>query len=133
MAEVKPPAVTVTSTTPVPAGAVAVIDVAFTTVKLAAAIVPKFTAVALVNPVPVMVTAAPPAAGPLAGEIAVTVGAGGGAANAREEVDSGLDAIPQNKPPLATALDPPVVTATGTVLELLELSPNWPEMLAPQL
>ena len=38
--------------------------------------VPNVTVDALVNPVPVIVTAVPPAAGPLAGEMLVTVGAG---------------------------------------------------------
>ena len=44
------------------------------TVRLVPAVVPNLTAVAPVNPVPVMVTRVPPAGGPLAGEMAVTVG-----------------------------------------------------------
>ena len=39
-----------------------------------AAMVPNVTVDALVNPVPVIVTAVPPVAGPLAGEMLVTVG-----------------------------------------------------------
>ena len=52
-----PGVVTVTSTVPAAcAGAVAVIWVAETTVKVVAAVAPKSTAVAPVKPVPVMVT-----------------------------------------------------------------------------
>ena len=67
--------ITVTSTVPVPAGLSAVIVVSLTTVKSVAAVVPKSTAVAPVNPVPVIVTKVPPAAGPLVGLMPVTVGA----------------------------------------------------------
>ena len=66
---------TVTSTTPVPAGLVAVICVAELTVKLLAATVPEFTAVAPVRSVPVIVTVVPPAAGPGVGLMPVTLGA----------------------------------------------------------
>jgi hypothetical protein len=64
------------STVPVPAGAVAVMDVGEFTVKPVAAVLPKSTAVAPVNPVPVIVTVVPPAAGPYVGATDVTVGAG---------------------------------------------------------
>ena len=64
------------STVPVPAGDVAVIEVAELTVKPVAGVAPKVTAVAPVNPVPVMLTEVPPAVGPEVGEIRVTVGAG---------------------------------------------------------
>ena len=64
-----------TSTVPVPAGEVAVIDVAELTVKLVALVAPNFTAVAPVKLVPAMVTDVPPAVGPDVGEIDVTVGA----------------------------------------------------------
>ena len=70
-----PTAVTRTSTVPVPAGAVAVICVALLTVKPVAAEPPKFTAVALVKPEPLMVTVVPPVLGPVVGEMPVTVGA----------------------------------------------------------
>ena len=63
------------STVPVPAGDVAVIEVAELTVKPVAGVAPKLTAVAPVNPVPVTVTEVPPAVGPAVGEIEVTVGA----------------------------------------------------------
>ena len=66
---------TVTSTTPVPAGLVAVICVAELTVKLPAAAPAKCTAVAPVKPVPVIVTDVPPAAGPDVGLRPVTAGA----------------------------------------------------------
>jgi hypothetical protein len=59
-------------------GAVAVIDVALTTVTLVAAVPPNFTVAPERNPVPVIVVAVPPAAGPEAGAIDVTVGAGFG-------------------------------------------------------
>ena len=72
-----PPAVvTRTSTVPVPAGDVAVIWVAELTVKAAAGVAPKLTAVAPVKFVPVIVTDVPPVAGPEVGEIDVTVGDG---------------------------------------------------------
>ena len=70
-----PGVVTVTSTTPVPAGLSAVIDVSLTTVTFVAAVVPKSTAVAPVKPVPVIVTKVPPAVEPLVGLRPVTVGA----------------------------------------------------------
>ena len=76
MALVPPGVVTVTSTVPVPAGAVALMEVALVTVKLAAAVDPNLTAVAPVKSVPVRVTVVPPEAGPLAGDRVVTVGAG---------------------------------------------------------
>lgn len=67
---------TVTSTTPLPAGATAVIDLALLMAKDAALVAPNFTAVAPVKSMPVIVTAVPPAAGPLFGEIEITEGAG---------------------------------------------------------
>jgi hypothetical protein len=71
-----PPAVvTVICAVPVPAGEVAVIEVAEFTVKLAAAVAPNRTAVAPVKLVPVMVIVVPPAVGPLVGLTPVTVGA----------------------------------------------------------
>ena len=66
---------TVTSTAPfVELGVTAVIDVSETTVKELAATEPKSTAWAPVNPVPVIVTAVPPPAGPVVGVTAVIVG-----------------------------------------------------------
>ena len=63
-----PVVVTVTSTVPaVPAGAVAVTDVAVFTVKVVALVAPNFTAVAPAKFVPVIVTLVPPAVGPLVG------------------------------------------------------------------
>jgi hypothetical protein len=78
VAEVPFGVVTVMSTVPgASAGDVAEIDVAELTVKPAAAVPPKLTALAPVRFVPVMVTAVPPAAGPLPGLTEVTVGAVG--------------------------------------------------------
>ena len=65
--------VTVTSTFPVPAGAVALMDVSDPTVK-GAGTDPKRTAVAPVKAVPATVTWVPPASGPEEGLIPVTVG-----------------------------------------------------------
>jgi hypothetical protein len=59
---------------PVPAGDAAVIEVALLTANEAAAVLPNFTAVMAKKLVPVMVTAVPPAVGPLLGEIDVMVG-----------------------------------------------------------
>ena len=58
-----------------PAGEVAERLVALLTVKLVAAVVPNFTAVAPVKLVPVIDTLVPPASGPLMGLTEVTVGA----------------------------------------------------------
>ncbi len=75
MALVPPGVLTVTSTAPVPAGVVAVIAVALSTVNAAAGVPPKLIALAPVKPVPVIVTLVPPAAGPDDGLTFVTVGA----------------------------------------------------------
>ena len=75
MALVPPAVVTVTSTVPTPAGEVAVIWVAsLLTVKEAAALLPKLTAVAPEKLVPAMVTLVPPDVGPVFGLTLVTVG-----------------------------------------------------------
>src|SRR5665213_2854070 len=66
--------VTLTFTAPVPAAVIAVIWVAESTVKLAAAVVPNLTAVAPVKPVPVMTTLVPPALGPDVGASPEIVG-----------------------------------------------------------
>ena len=60
MALVPASVVTVTSTVPTPAGEVAVIWVALSTVKEPAALLPNLTAVAPEKLVPVMVTLLPP-------------------------------------------------------------------------
>ena len=75
VAEVPLGVVTVTSTVPVPAGEVAVIEPAVSAVMVAA-LVPKSTAVAPERLVPVMVTEVPPPAGPVVGLMEVTVGLG---------------------------------------------------------
>ena len=59
----------------VPAGVVAVIEVALTTVTFVAAAPPMVTPVAPVKFAPVMVTEVPPAVGPELGLIEATVGA----------------------------------------------------------
>lgn len=75
VALVPPTVVTRTSTVPVPAGDVAVIWVALSTVKPVAGVAPNTTALTPERLVPVIVTDVPPAAGPLVGAIDVTVGA----------------------------------------------------------
>ena len=74
VAEVPPAVVTVTSTVPVPAGEVTVMEVAVSAVTVPA-VVPNLTAVAFARLVPVTVTLVPPAPGPEVGLTAVTVGA----------------------------------------------------------
>jgi hypothetical protein len=59
-----------------PAGVVAVIEVALTTVTPVAAAPPIVTDVAPVKPVPVIVTEVPPKEDPVAGDTAVSVGTG---------------------------------------------------------
>jgi hypothetical protein len=67
--------VTVTVTAPaVPDGVVAVIDVLLTTTTLVAAVLPKVTVAPEAKFVPVMVTAVPPATGPVFGLTLLTVG-----------------------------------------------------------
>ena len=70
------PVVTVTSTAPAePAGELHVIEVAVGVPQLPKAEVePNDTSVALVKPVPLMVTLVPPAVGPVAGLTDVTAG-----------------------------------------------------------
>ena len=71
---------TFTSTVPLPAGEVALIEVELTTSTFVAALAPKLTVLPLINPVPVIVTRLPPAAGPELGLTPDTVGAGGAGA-----------------------------------------------------
>ena len=72
---VPPGVVTRTLAVPAPpAGVVAVMVVAFTTVTAVAAVPPIVTAVAPVKPVPVRVTDCPPASGPDDGLMDATVG-----------------------------------------------------------
>ena len=59
---------------PVPAGDVAVMDVAEFTVKPVAAVAPKVTALAPLKFVPVIVTVVPPAVGPAVAAMLVIVG-----------------------------------------------------------
>jgi hypothetical protein len=67
--------VTVTVAAPaLPAGVVAVIVVPFATTTLVAAAPPNVTVAPLAKFVPVIVTAVPPAAGPLFGATLLTVG-----------------------------------------------------------
>jgi hypothetical protein len=76
VAEVPPGVVTVRSTVLVPAGAVAVSDVAELTVVVVAETSPKSTVAPETKPVPVIVTEVPPVVGPALGLTAVTAGTG---------------------------------------------------------
>jgi len=70
-----PPIVTVTVTAPaLPAGVVAVIVVLFTTVTPVAAALPNVTVAPAAKSRPVIVTAVPPATGPLFGDTPVIKG-----------------------------------------------------------
>jgi hypothetical protein len=70
--------VTTTSTVPAArAGVVAVIDVALATVTPLAAVPPNDTVAPAANPVPLIVTAVPPAVVPEDGETPLTAGATG--------------------------------------------------------
>jgi hypothetical protein len=66
--------VTVTSTTPLPAGAIAVIAVGESAVICGELFAPKRTLVAPARLAPLIVTAMPPACGPEAGLTAATLG-----------------------------------------------------------
>ena len=71
-----PLTVTVTVTAPaLPAGVVAVMVVVFTTTTLVAPALPSVTVAPAAKFVPVIVTAVPPAGGPLFGATLLTVGA----------------------------------------------------------
>ena len=74
VAEVPPAVTTVTSTLPVPAGLVTTMLVALSLLILAS-VLPKYTAVAPLRFLPVIVTFVPPLAEPEVGLIFVTTGA----------------------------------------------------------
>jgi hypothetical protein len=75
VALVPPVVVTVRSTVPaVPAGLVALIEVALFKVKLAALVVPNFTVIGRAKFVPVIVTTVPPPVLPAVGVIVAMVG-----------------------------------------------------------
>ena len=79
-----PLTVTVTVTAPaLPAGVVAVICVPLTTTTLVAATPPNVTVAPAAKFAPVIVTAVPPAVGPLPGETLLTVGGIGPAGGVR--------------------------------------------------
>jgi hypothetical protein len=101
VAEVPPAVVTVTSTVPTAsAGEVVVISVSETTVNDAAGVAPKWTDVAPVKWVPVIVTGVPPPLGPDVGAMEVTVGT---SAKVKWSADE------------TTEVPPVVVTVTSTV------------------
>ena len=89
------------------------ICVAELTTKLARCVPPKLTAVAPVNPVPVMTTLVPPAAGPDVGPSPVTVGAG-----TKVKVPAEVPVPPTVVTLTVTAPLPAAVTAVIWVAEL---------------
>ena len=103
-----PGVVTVTSTLPLPAGEVAVIELSELTVKLVASLLPNTTAEALPRFVPVIVTEVPPASGPSLGDTPVTVGGGGRTGAVAEEV--------------AGLLEPPALLAVSCTLSVCPTS-----------
>ena len=73
MGEVPRPVVTRTSTVPVPAGAMALIEPSELSTKLVAGVEPKVTALTLAKLVPLIITCVPPPVGPPAGlDVVVT-------------------------------------------------------------
>jgi hypothetical protein len=122
-----PPGV-VTETLPLaPAATTAVMDVAETTVKLAAAVPPKLTAVAPVKFVPVIVTVTPLAA--LVGAKLVTVGAGINVKPARVAVPPGVvtETLPDAPPAATTA----VMDVAETTVKLAAAVPPKLTAVAP--
>lgn len=113
--------VTVTSTAPVPDGLVAVIVVAFTTTRLVPDANPNLTAVAPVNPVPEIVTGVPPASGPLAGLMPVTVG-GAGAVKVNWSADKVVD-VPPGVVTVMSIVPVPAGLLAVIVVELTTVSP----------
>jgi len=109
---VPPAVVTVTSTVPVPGGEITVQEVS--SQDAPAATVPPKATVPPARPDPVTVTAVPPVAGPPAGAIAVTTGAGTGAAQDRNRDQLGSD---------GTGADEDV--AGGVVIDGTQVQPSW--------
>ena len=122
---VPPTVVTLTVTAPVPAGETAVIDVAELTVKLAAAVPPNVTAVAPVNPVPVIVTLVPPVAGPEVGERPVMVGAG-----TKVKVP---DEMPVPSSVVTLTVTAPVPAGETAVIDVAELTVKLAAAVAPNV
>ena len=92
---VSPLMITVTSTSPLPAGLVAV-QVVVAQLTPVAGTPPKATRVVpavVLKFVPLIVTTVPPAAGPLVGLIPVTVGTGGGGGGGRLILSSRFDIV----------------------------------------
>jgi hypothetical protein len=105
-----------------------VIDVAEFTVKLVAAVVPNFTALAPVKFVPVMVTDVPPVGGPELGVTAVTVGAAwyvNLSAAPVAEVPPGVVTV--------TSTDPADPAGSVAVIDVAELMVKLVAAVAPNL
>jgi hypothetical protein len=122
IAEVPFGVVTVTSTTPAdPAGDIPIIMPEETTLNVATGVLPKFTAVAPVKFVPLIVTNVPPATGPLVGEIPVTVGVKGPTyvySSATEIADVPLGVV------TVISTTPATWAGATAVIELLETTLN---------
>ena len=109
--------VTMTSTEPVPAGDVAVIEVLLLMMTLLAAFEPKRTPIAPVRSVPVMATLVSPAAGPEEGVMAVTAGVIG--------VTEGVEGTAPSIVPVPTTAATRGVS-TATVTNRLRRHRRWP-------
>ena len=128
VAEVPFAVVTVMSTIPVPAGLVVAICVSDVTVKLVEAAPPNFTALAPVKPLPLTVTAVPPAAVPLAGEMPLTVGGGKSVNRSANEVpDVPLEVVTVTSTvPLPAGLVAVHCVVVAQVTFVAAFAPNFP-------
>ncbi len=105
------------------AGAVAVICVALSTVKLVAGVPPKLTAVAPVRLVPVMITGVPPVVTPLVGLRPVTAGVA--AFTITEVVEPTEFSVVVRLLPAASRSVPPFSLRLPTVMPSASRSPAW--------
>lgn len=125
VADVPEGEVTVTSTVPVPAGAVAVSEVSELTVNVFAAVVPNMTDVAPVKPLPRRLTTVPPESGPELGEIPETVVSYVNlsamlVADVPEEVATVMSTVPADSAGDTAVIDDPL----STMYEVAGVLPN---------
>jgi hypothetical protein len=106
------------------AGATALIRVDEDTLKLDAGAVPKSTLVAPLKPVPLMVTLVPPVLGPLAGEMEVTVGAGGGGGVTDVNWSAATTALVPLAVVTVTSYTPAASAGAAAVMLVDEFTPN---------
>lgn len=118
-APARPPGfVTTTLTAPDPGGVTAVSVVALTNATFAAGAPPKVAVAPAKNPVPMICTAVPPAAGPVFGDTLATVGAvgvGGGAIDVVVVVGGGVGEVPVPPPPPPQPITPAVASRSAAM------------------